>query len=824
MPNIYKNLPFPVGSGTGAPVDTSDMGSPKTISLSGPFDGYALIEAGDAGLNQWSPVAKLEPGVLEVTIPLLALAMRIRRVGGTAPGVGVTAAIGADAATPQFAALAVPPGDGFADTVLPANVDPFKSLFCLAAAPGDQLNGQVFVDISEDGTSFNPALEFSSINDHQNLVAVAKVIRVRRQSVVAGGPVPIIGLAMAPEIGGGGAVAIPGYLFGPDSFLRLEDGVLMPGVPALDAFGRPQLWFTGFNPAAPGGARGGIVRLGANPADGDPFAQDSEGIVINGPTYAPYPGQIGDGMSHLEPNSIRLTRASDYSKDYFHADELAFRYGQDNVPGATAWFYIDRVTGKIGIKTDAPNPYSDLDIVQSSLAYRAAGLLLSNGANDDISIGSAPRSIFYRVTGPTTPFSIAGFKGGSDGRILVVENTVAQPLTITNESAGSTPPNRITTGTGADIVLGAGGLGTVTLIYDAVASRWIVTAVNGVAAVGGLVWALNTPGTAANLATSVNGLAIGSNAMAAGFGGETVVGNGANCDGSDNVAIGSNAVIFNFGPRIDNCVVVGAGSHARGSNSVAVGQNARVDHTNGGSVAIGQGAVTTFNAVSVGQSANAAAGGVAIGQGADSSGQPSVAIGQGSLATKIGAVAVGPSAHATGQNSASYGPSADASADGAIAIGGTVTKLEGTAVGAGAAVTDKFGTAVGSGSHATYQGVAVGYNASATNSNGIALGQSAISTGGISLGYSTAPGVAAGEAKIGDPTDQPINSFEVKGATLDPIAAINGPVADTTGLSVCIKDGANPVVFRNVWLASAVETATAFPTAPAGSRALLVTP
>jgi hypothetical protein len=51
-------------------------------------------------------------------------------------------------------------------------------------------------------------------------------------------------------------------------------------------------------------------------------------------------------------------------------------------------------------------------------------------------------------------------------------------MTIKNENAGSTAANRITTLTGADLVLRATAPSFVTLIYDTGASRWILENAN----------------------------------------------------------------------------------------------------------------------------------------------------------------------------------------------------------------------------------------------------------------------------------------------------------------------------------------------------------
>jgi hypothetical protein len=107
------------------------------------------------------------------------------------------------------------------------------------------------------------------------------------------------------------------------------------------------------------------------------------------------------------------------------------------------------------------------------VSFPKVDLTLANGANNDVSITGAT---MYRIIGPSAGFSISGFTGGADGRVIYVFNSVTQQMTITN-NAGSTASNRITTLTGADVVLRA-GTSFATFIYDTASSRWILVSTN----------------------------------------------------------------------------------------------------------------------------------------------------------------------------------------------------------------------------------------------------------------------------------------------------------------------------------------------------------
>lgn len=110
-------------------------------------------------------------------------------------------------------------------------------------------------------------------------------------------------------------------------------------------------------------------------------------------------------------------------------------------------------------------------------------LTVVNGANDNLAI---PAATFFRISAPTSTFSITGILTANavndsagalafsalDGQQVVLYNATANAMTIANQSASSTAPNRIITNTGADIV--TTGSGVVSLIYSRADARWVV--------------------------------------------------------------------------------------------------------------------------------------------------------------------------------------------------------------------------------------------------------------------------------------------------------------------------------------------------------------
>lgn len=66
--------------------------------------------------------------------------------------------------------------------------------------------------------------------------------------------------------------------------------------------------------------------------------------------------------------------------------------------------------------------------------------------------------------------NITGLAGGSGGRMIAIANIGAQNIVLQNANTGSAEANRILTGTGADVTLGADDV--VWLFYDSYTQRW----------------------------------------------------------------------------------------------------------------------------------------------------------------------------------------------------------------------------------------------------------------------------------------------------------------------------------------------------------------
>ena len=123
-------------------------------------------------------------------------------------------------------------------------------------------------------------------------------------------------------------------------------------------------------------------------------------------------------------------------------------------------------TGSTTLLVDALNTGWSFKV---PLATARQDIALVNGANNNVAITGS----FLRITGPSAAFSITGFASGIDGMELRIFNTTAFAMTIANASGSSSAGNKITTLTGADVVLAARTTAA-HFIYDGSSTTWIL--------------------------------------------------------------------------------------------------------------------------------------------------------------------------------------------------------------------------------------------------------------------------------------------------------------------------------------------------------------
>lgn len=128
--------------------------------------------------------------------------------------------------------------------------------------------------------------------------------------------------------------------------------------------------------------------------------------------------------------------------------------------------------GNVGI--GANNPRTSLDVNGGLSLREGTALALVDGANNDIALDAVPHS-FYRITGPTTDFTITGIIPAptADGQLVTLQNTTSQIMTIGNNGTTSSAINRINVPGNKDLLV-RGQNAVVTLQYNTTLNRWIV--------------------------------------------------------------------------------------------------------------------------------------------------------------------------------------------------------------------------------------------------------------------------------------------------------------------------------------------------------------
>jgi hypothetical protein len=125
-----------------------------------------------------------------------------------------------------------------------------------------------------------------------------------------------------------------------------------------------------------------------------------------------------------------------------------------------------------GIETNGAHLGTNNYLTGSDIAFARNSISsLANGNNAAIPVGT---NVYCAVSGPSGAFAICGVANGRDGKLIIIENSTGQTLTIANESGGDpTAANRIKTGTAGDVAL-TNNPGMVRLIYSGAAGRWIL--------------------------------------------------------------------------------------------------------------------------------------------------------------------------------------------------------------------------------------------------------------------------------------------------------------------------------------------------------------
>ncbi|MFN0202967.1 MAG: tail fiber domain-containing protein [Bacteroidia bacterium] len=167
---------------------------------------------------------------------------------------------------------------------------------------------------------------------------------------------------------------------------------------------------------------------------------------------------------------------------------------------------IDGTGQRVGINTYDPNTTLD---VWGDLALKTTAATLTGAApNYAVNTTTTPRS-YYRISTPTANFNVTSMTvapaagiSSSDGRIVTLYNATNFNMTINNQDGTATAAERIITGNGSNLVIGANG--SVTFVYNTTDARWVVKDYNN--GVGGGDWKLdgNMNGAQRSIGTNDN--------------------------------------------------------------------------------------------------------------------------------------------------------------------------------------------------------------------------------------------------------------------------------------------------------------------------------
>ncbi len=127
---------------------------------------------------------------------------------------------------------------------------------------------------------------------------------------------------------------------------------------------------------------------------------------------------------------------------------------------------------KVGINITSPEASLD---VYGDVIFRSADLVVNDGITLALDVNANAFS-YYRLTGPTAAYTIAGITQGSEGRLVTLFNRSGFTLQVNNSDGSATSTHQIITGTGADLTIDDKGI--VNLQYDGAEQKWVVLSTN----------------------------------------------------------------------------------------------------------------------------------------------------------------------------------------------------------------------------------------------------------------------------------------------------------------------------------------------------------
>lgn len=225
---------------------------------------------------------------------------------------------------------------------------------------------------------------------------------------------------------------------------------------------------------------------------------DSTHVTISAPATANFTGALliypfgisvdpteatgfpaGNNFFHLQAGSGGWRQPASTT----YGPATIYGYAQDNgqpdpVTHGTGLCIIDpiRIQGVGAASFTTLTVGSSLRVDSNGLQITHGFGLLAAGANNNVTV--TPSVNYMTFTGATGAYSLGGFSGGVDGRILYANFNIAQTLTLKHDDSASSVGNRISIPSQTDITFPAGSLVRCKFVYDqsvgAGAGYWVL--------------------------------------------------------------------------------------------------------------------------------------------------------------------------------------------------------------------------------------------------------------------------------------------------------------------------------------------------------------
>jgi hypothetical protein len=210
MGNLFVAIPAPAANGSGAAVDVSAFGAKKTFTVANASVAHVTIEMSNEAVPvHWAPVWTFQQPndkTVDVASRWVRATVSNYKPGGPAPVVNLAG--NDDGAT--MATLVAPAADGAGAAVDVSLLPELKTVHI-----AEQFRGALQVEISADGgVTWNSVYSFQDPGQ-QSQVFTANRMRVVRNGVTPGGPLPLVNIAATVPGGGGsgggpsGAAMVP---------------------------------------------------------------------------------------------------------------------------------------------------------------------------------------------------------------------------------------------------------------------------------------------------------------------------------------------------------------------------------------------------------------------------------------------------------------------------------------------------------------------------------------------------------------------------------------------------------------------------------------